>query len=341
MALKSTWRRVDELEADKQDALVSGVNIKTVNGNSLLGSGDLPISGGGGVSDGDKGDITVSGSGSVWTIDNLAVNNAKINDVAATKVTQDTNHRFVTDAEKSTYNLKQDALVSGVNLKTLEGQSLLGSGNIDLTKSDVGLSNVDNTSDTNKPVSTAQATAIGLKQDTLISGTNIKTIGGSSILGAGNLSIPDPAGWTTIVKSANQDVTNTTTFQDDTELQFSVVAGGHYMVEMNLCWSGNNATGDYAGRFSIGTGTLNGYGISITSDQPTPRQIVGTTFQASFGTYQLVSTNIDFLMTSVIYFNFNPSVNSTFKFQFANAAAAAGRISRTWKGSILKYKRID
>ena len=152
---------------------------------------------------------------------------------------------------------------------------------------------------------------------------------------------PNPEGWTTIVKSANQDVTNNATFQDDTELQFSVVAGGHYMVEMNLCWSGNNATGDYVGRFSIGTGTLNGYGMSLTSDQPTPRQIVGTTFQAQFGTYNLVSTNIDFLMTSVIYFNFNPSVNATFKFQFANASAGAGRISRTWKGSILKYKRID
>lgn len=31
----------------KQDTLVSGTNIKTVNGNSLLGSGDLVISGGG------------------------------------------------------------------------------------------------------------------------------------------------------------------------------------------------------------------------------------------------------------------------------------------------------
>lgn len=130
MALKSTWRKVDELEANKQDELVSGVNIKTVNGNSLLGSGDLPISGGGGVSDGDKGDITVSGSGSVWTIDNLAVTNAKINDVAATKVTEDSTHRFVTDAEKSTYNLKQDALVSGTNLKSINGNSLLGSGDI-------------------------------------------------------------------------------------------------------------------------------------------------------------------------------------------------------------------
>jgi hypothetical protein len=36
----------------KQDALVSGTNIKTVNGNSLLGAGDLTISGSsGGVTD--------------------------------------------------------------------------------------------------------------------------------------------------------------------------------------------------------------------------------------------------------------------------------------------------
>jgi len=57
------------------------------------------------------------------------------------------------------------------------------------TKSDVGLSNVDNTSDLNKPISTATQNALDLKQNELISGTNIKTINGNSVLGSGDLVI--------------------------------------------------------------------------------------------------------------------------------------------------------
>lgn len=40
---------VSEVIASKQDTLVSGTNIKTINGSSVLGSGDLTISGGGGI----------------------------------------------------------------------------------------------------------------------------------------------------------------------------------------------------------------------------------------------------------------------------------------------------
>lgn len=42
---------VREMLADKQDTLVSGENIKTINNSSLLGSGNIDIQGGGGTSD--------------------------------------------------------------------------------------------------------------------------------------------------------------------------------------------------------------------------------------------------------------------------------------------------
>lgn len=86
-----------------------------------------------------------------------------------------------------------------------------------LDASDIGLSNVDNTSDLNKPISTATQTALdnkadiwdiptltseltndswfitssalSTKQDTLVSGTNIKTINGTSILWSGDIVI--------------------------------------------------------------------------------------------------------------------------------------------------------
>ena len=77
---------------------------------------------------------------------------------------------------------KQDTLVSATNIKTIEGQSLLGGGNIDLAKGDVGLGNVDNTSDANKPVSTATQTALDAKTNKLVV-TNRQTASYTLVIG--------------------------------------------------------------------------------------------------------------------------------------------------------------
>ena len=41
--------KVPQLESGKQDNLVSGANIKTINGQSILGAGNITIQGGGGT----------------------------------------------------------------------------------------------------------------------------------------------------------------------------------------------------------------------------------------------------------------------------------------------------
>lgn len=48
-------------------------------------------------------------------------------------ITQDTSNRFVTDTEKLAWSAKQDALTSGTNIKTINGASILGSGDIVIT----------------------------------------------------------------------------------------------------------------------------------------------------------------------------------------------------------------
>lgn len=54
-------------------------------------------------------------------------------------------------------------------ITTVNGHAL--NTNITVTKTDVGLSNVDNTSDVNKPISTATQTALNAKQNTITTGT--------------------------------------------------------------------------------------------------------------------------------------------------------------------------
>lgn len=86
--------------ATKQDSLVSGHNIKTINGQDVLGQGNIEISGGG-------------------TVD------SELSETSENPV----QNKVITAA----LNGKQASLVSGTTIKTINGNSILGEGNIEIT----------------------------------------------------------------------------------------------------------------------------------------------------------------------------------------------------------------
>ena len=103
---------------------------------------------------------------------------------------QDKNNNFTSDNVEDALNEagdkiknKQDKLVSGTNIKTINGASILGNGNITITGEG---GSIDTSSFATK---TEVNTNLSKKQDKLVSGTNIKTINGQSLLGNGNIEI--------------------------------------------------------------------------------------------------------------------------------------------------------
>ena len=84
-------------------------------------------------------------------------------------------------------NTKLDGIEAGADVNTVTSVASK-TGAVSLVKGDVGLGNVDNTADSAKPVSTAQATAIGLKAN-LASPTFTGTVGGvtATHVGLGNV----------------------------------------------------------------------------------------------------------------------------------------------------------
>lgn len=95
-----------------------------------------------------------------------------------------TNRGLLTSANWTTFNNKEPAITATTSADYYRGDKTFQP----LNKAAVGLANVDNTSDANKPVSTAQQTALDLKAD-LASPTFTGTVSGitKSMVGLGNV----------------------------------------------------------------------------------------------------------------------------------------------------------
>lgn len=250
--------KIDSLDKEmvtKQDLLVSGTNIKTINSQSLLGEGNIEIESGSNIP------FLFINSTTHLSGDFAAVKNAIANktpfelyyvnilgygDIAAPEVcfvsgeniqatfkmeSTTANHTVVQTtitptgvSADTSYHNYQEQLVSGTNIKTINGQDILGSGNLDISGgttdynqltnkpqiNSVELSGNKSLEDLGVPTKTSELTndsgfltsipdeyvtetelnaGLGNKQDTLVSGTNIKTVNGESLLGSGNIDI--------------------------------------------------------------------------------------------------------------------------------------------------------
>lgn len=95
---------------------------------------------------------------------------------------------------ETTMGNKQDTLVSGTNIKTINNQSILGEGNIEIsdyytkTEADEIFATTTEVRHQAADISALQTDMRG-KQATLVSGENIKTVNSQSILGSGDLTI--------------------------------------------------------------------------------------------------------------------------------------------------------
>ena len=85
----------------------------------------------------------VSGVASVFG--RTGVVTAQAGDYTADQITETTTRKFASPDEKAVWNAKQAALISGTTIRTLFGQSLLGSGDISLTPAQMGGAAADHT----------------------------------------------------------------------------------------------------------------------------------------------------------------------------------------------------
>lgn len=151
---------------NKQNALVSGSNIKTINNESLLGSGNINIEGssyqaGNGI------DITNN------TISNTITSYDDLTDLPTipTKVSD-----LINDSDYVSENQLSEVAFTG-SYASLSNVPTIPEATSELIN------------DSNFTTSNEVITLLQTKQDTLVSGTNIKTINSTSLLGSGDINI--------------------------------------------------------------------------------------------------------------------------------------------------------
>jgi hypothetical protein len=178
----------------------------------------------------------------------------------------------VSTATQTALNAKENTITAGTTSQYYRGDKTFQT----LDKSSVGLGNVDNTSDANKPVSTATQTSLNAKQNTLVSGTNIKTINTQNILGSGDITIGGSATWGSI----------TGTLSTQTDLQTALNA------KQNTITTGTISQ-YFRGDLSLATLDKTAVGLGNVDNTTDLNKPISTATQTALNAKQNTITNSD------------------------------------------------
>lgn len=199
--------KIDSLDkemATKQDLLVSGTNIKTINSQSLLGEGNIEIESGSNIP------FLFINSTTHLSGDFAAVKNAIANKTPFELY-------YVNILGYGDIAVPEVCFVSGENIQaTFHFESTTLNHTVVQT--------------TITPTGVSADTSYHSYQEQLVSGTNIKTINGESILGEGNLEISGSGGTTDYTQLTNKPQINSVELSGNKSLSdLGIQPAGNYI----------------------------------------------------------------------------------------------------------------
>lgn len=227
---------------------------------------------------------------------------------------------------------KQDALVSGTSIKTVNSTSLLGSGDIAVQASLVSGTNIKTVNSTSLLGSGDVAV-----QATLVSATNIKTINSSSILGSGDLVVSGSDPWTYLTLSSDF-TTSSGTAVDVTGLAFTPGANKKYEIEGQFRLRTATATVGPRPGCAWPTGLSDGTITFWTTSSATAQLVTNGNISAA------VLVAVGGLPTNTLSYpgqvqgnlTAGATPSGTFKIQLASETAGTNVIMKA--GSFIKYR---